>query len=194
MTEGSMSSTVAVVSAGSLRGGQEVEEIDDEAETDREAKTGRRPRRGPRAGMRGRTGRTQAHRERRAREAAQARAGRRGHRRRQSTWHLAGASRLPPCRLPAACLPAWGCLSLHAEPCPRPGPGRGQLSSASTPRASEAPGESGPAAPGRGSTWPLRAGALSSQRLCASIKLPSLQTHGTHDSLAFMTPKAGRAF
>lgn len=113
VTEGSMSSTVAVVSAGSLRGGQEVEEIDDEAETDREAKTGRRPRQGPRAGMRGRTGRTQAHRERRTWEAAQARAGRRGHRRRQRTWHLAGASRLPPCRLP--CRLPGASLSLHLQ-------------------------------------------------------------------------------
>ena len=100
VTEGSMSSTVAVVSAGSLRGGQEVEEIDDEAETDREAKSRQRPRRGPRAGMRGRTGRTQAHRERRTREAAHAQAGRRGHRRRQRTWRLAG----PLAFLPAACL------------------------------------------------------------------------------------------
>lgn len=33
VTEGSMSSTVAVVSAGSLWGGQEVERIDDEAKT-----------------------------------------------------------------------------------------------------------------------------------------------------------------
>lgn len=46
VTEGSMSSTVAVVSAGSLRGRTEVEEIDDEAETDREAKSKRRPRGG----------------------------------------------------------------------------------------------------------------------------------------------------
>ena len=122
-----MSSTVAVVSAGSLRGGQEVEEIDDEAETDREAKTGRRPRRGPRAGMRGRTGRTQAHRERRAREAAQARVGTRGHRRQQRTWHLAGASRLPPCQLPAACLPA--CLPGAACPYICSGPCRALLTS-----------------------------------------------------------------
>lgn len=156
MTEGSMSSTVAVVSAGSLRGGQEVEEIDDEAETDREAKTGRRPRRGPRAGMRGRTGRTQAHRERRAREAAQARAGTRGHRRQQRTWHLAGASRLPPCQLPAACLPA--CLGLPvptsaaglAEPCSRPGPGRGQLSSASATAGIRGPWGIGPSCPREG--------------------------------------------
>ena len=40
VTEGSMSSTVAVVSAGSLWGGQDVEEIDDEAEMDREAGKG----------------------------------------------------------------------------------------------------------------------------------------------------------
>lgn len=197
VTEGSMSSTVAVVSAGSLRGGQEVEEIDDEAETDREAETGRRPRRGPRAGMRGRTGRTQAHRERRAREAAQARAGRRGHRRRQRTWQLAGASRLPPCRLPAACLglPVPTSAAGLAEPRSRPGPGRGQLSSASTTAGIRGRWGIGPSClTERGSAWPLRAGALSSQRLCASIKLHSLQTHGSQDSLAFMTAKAGCAF
>lgn len=190
VTEGSMSSTVAVVSAGSLRGGQEVEEIDDEAETDREAKSRQRPRRGPRAGMRGRTGRTQAHRERRTREAAHAQAGRRGHRRRQRTWRLAG----PLAFLPAACL-GLPFPDTCSGPCSHLDPGRGQLSSASTTAGIRGPwGIGSSCLTDRGSTWPLRAGALSSQRFCASIKLHSLQTHGTHNSLAFMTPKAGRAF
>lgn len=198
MTEGSMSSTVAVVSAGSLRGGQEVEEIDDEAETDREAKRGRRP-----GGGRGRAcgdaqaghrptekgGRGRQHTPRRAEEEDTGDDRERG-----------PGGGLSPSSLPPALLPAWGSLSLTSaaglsEPCSHLDPGRGQLSSASTTTGIQGPWGIGSSCPtDRGSTWPLRAGALSSQRFCTSIKLHSLQTHGTHDSLAFLTPKAGRAF
>lgn len=123
VTEGSMSSTVAVVSAGSLWGGQEVEEIDDEAETDREAGKGE-AKEGAGGWHAGRTDTDTGPQ----REEAHAQAGRRGDRRQQRTRPSQRAC-LPSCPL----TPCGSALSFPyrcdglADPCLRHHSGTGQL-------------------------------------------------------------------